>query len=35
MTKDHLSPKYIKVEVLTRMVRTEIAIRETIKIGVD
>ena len=35
MTKDHLSPKYIKVEVLTLMVRTEITIRETIKIGVD
>ena len=35
MTKDCLSPKYMKVEVLTLTVRTEITIRETIKIGVD
>ena len=35
MTKDQLSLKYIKVEVLTLMVRTEITVRETIKIGVD
>ena len=35
MTKHHLSPKYIKVEVLTLKVRTEITVRETIKIGVD
>ena len=29
------SPKYIKVEVLTLTVRTEITIRQAIKIGVD
>ena len=33
--KDHLSPKYIKAEVHTLTVRTEITIRETIKRGVD
>ena len=31
--KDHLNPKYIKVEVLTPKVQTEPAIREIIKIG--
>ena len=35
MTKDHLKPNYIKVEVLTLRVRTEAIIIETIKIGVD
>ena len=35
MTENHLSPKYIKVEVLTLKVRTEVTIRETIKMGTD
>ena len=35
MTKDHLIPKYTKVEVLTLKVRTEPTIKENIKIGVD
>ena len=35
MTKDHLRPKYIKVEVPTLMVSTEIIIRETSKTVVD
>ena len=35
MTKDHLNPKYIKVEVLTPKVRTEPTIKEIIGIGVD
>ena len=34
MTKDHLNPKYIKVEVLTPKVQTEPTMREIIKIGV-
>ena len=33
--KRPFKPKYIKVEVLTLTVRTEITIRETIKTGVD
>ena len=34
MTKDHLNPKYIKVEVLTKS-QTEPTIREVMRVGVD